>query len=340
MKMPKVSVIVPVYNVEKYLDRCILSLTKQTLKDIEIILVDDDSPDNSPAICEEWSRKDFRIKVIHKKNGGLGMACNSGFEVAKGKYVAFVDSDDWVEEDMYQTLFDTAEKNNAQMVFSGIRRFDDAGNVTPMYQPYGLVRHDEREKINSMMLDMIASEPSVRVERKIPMSAKIVLYDRKMLIENNIRFESERKFISEDLLFNLDCLAVSECVVELPKTFYNYYINTSSLSRTMRLDRFEKALDIREELLHRYTGLPEEFQTRVDRMFIGYSRVAIRQISCAPHIGLKQKQMLIKKVCNHPIWNEIRINYPVKSMPIVHRIFMYCIFNKQITLIILLTFLK
>ena len=93
---PKVSIIVPVYNVEKYLDRCMESLLNQTLKDIEIILVDDGSPDNCPQICDEYAKKDSRVKVVHKVNAGLGYARNSGLDVASGEYVAFVDSDDYV----------------------------------------------------------------------------------------------------------------------------------------------------------------------------------------------------------------------------------------------------
>lgn len=95
---PKVSIVVPIYNVEKYLHRCVNSLIRQTLKDIEIILVDDGSPDNCPKICDEYKNKDIRVKVIHKKNAGLGLARNSGLDEAKGEYVVFVDSDDFIEE--------------------------------------------------------------------------------------------------------------------------------------------------------------------------------------------------------------------------------------------------
>ena len=97
MERPKVSIIVPIYNVERFLDRCMDSLLNQTLKDIEIIMVDDGSPDNCPQMCDEYAKNDSRVKVIHKKNAGLGMARNSGLEIATGEYVAFVDSDDYVD---------------------------------------------------------------------------------------------------------------------------------------------------------------------------------------------------------------------------------------------------
>ena len=117
--MPKVSIVVPVYNVEKYLDRCIDSLVNQTLKDIEIILVDDGSPDNCPQMCDAWACRDSRIKVVHKENGGLGSARNAGLAEITGKYVAFVDSDDFVELNTYSVLFDATQGEQCDVVYMG-----------------------------------------------------------------------------------------------------------------------------------------------------------------------------------------------------------------------------
>lgn len=111
----KISVIVPVYNVEKYLSQCIESILKQTHKNLEIILVDDGSPDSSPEICDEYKKKDNRIKVIHKKNGGLALARNTGMDVATGKYIGFVDSDDMIAEDMYEVLLENIIKSDAEI---------------------------------------------------------------------------------------------------------------------------------------------------------------------------------------------------------------------------------
>lgn len=116
----KVSIIVPVYNVEPYLDRCMQSLLKQTLKEIEIIMVDDESPDHCPQLCEDYKAKYSNVKVVHKKNGGLGFARNSGLEVAKGEYVAFIDSDDFVDTDMFQHLYEYAAENKCDAVFAAI----------------------------------------------------------------------------------------------------------------------------------------------------------------------------------------------------------------------------
>ena len=110
--MVKVSIIIPVYNVEKYIDKCVQSARNQTMQDIEIILVDDESPDGCPQICNDYAKNDSRIKVVHKKNGGLGFARNSGLEVATGKYVTFLDSDDFVDLHTYEHLYGIATKNN------------------------------------------------------------------------------------------------------------------------------------------------------------------------------------------------------------------------------------
>lgn len=104
-KEPLISIIIPVYKVEKYLDRCVTSVINQTYKNLEIILVDDGSPDNCPKLCDEWAKKDKRIKVVHKKNGGLSDARNVGFKHSKGEYIGFVDSDDWIHKNMYKMLY-------------------------------------------------------------------------------------------------------------------------------------------------------------------------------------------------------------------------------------------
>ena len=117
---PCISVIVPVYKVEPYLRKCVDSIINQTYTNLEIILVDDGSPDNCGAICDEYAAKDSRIKVIHKKNGGLSDARNAGMEIMTGEYVAFVDSDDWIEPQMYQRLYELIEFYHADMAFGGV----------------------------------------------------------------------------------------------------------------------------------------------------------------------------------------------------------------------------
>lgn len=118
-----ISIIVPVYNVEYYINRCIQSLLNQTFTNLEIILIDDGSKDRSGAICEDWARKDRRIIVVHQKNGGAGAARNAGLKIAKGKYIAFVDADDWVAPKMYETLYNLITQYSADICICGMATF-------------------------------------------------------------------------------------------------------------------------------------------------------------------------------------------------------------------------
>ena len=125
--MPKLSIIVPVYNVEKYIRKCIDFILGKTFKDFELILVDDGSPDNCGEICESYARNDNRIRVIHRANGGLSAARNTGLSYATGKYIGFVDSDDYVSPVMYEKLINSIEKHNADICKCGYNEFDDLG---------------------------------------------------------------------------------------------------------------------------------------------------------------------------------------------------------------------
>lgn len=120
-KKPKISIIVPIYKVEKYLEKCIDSILEQTFTDFELILVDDGSPDKCGKICDEYELKDNRIKVIHKKNGGLSDARNSGIKIAKGEYLGFIDSDDWINREMYEILYMNAIKYKADIAVCDFR---------------------------------------------------------------------------------------------------------------------------------------------------------------------------------------------------------------------------
>lgn len=321
MENIKVSIIVPVYNVEKYLDRCIQSLQNQTLKDIEIVLVDDDSPDRCPQMCDEYSKLDNRIKVIHKKNEGLGMACNSGIENAIGKYIAFCDSDDYVDSDMYERMYNAAVMNNADAVFSGIKTVDENGNTHPMNCYPTLQTIKEKNKIHQFAMDMIASPPSDPIERHIAMSAKIVLYKKELIDNYNLRFVSERELISEDLVWNLNILYHSSCIIAIPQVYYYYYKNTNSLSKKTRTDKFKFFKDIREELLKQTESycFPQEVKLRIDRMFIGYCRSYIGSIvhSLLPY---KVKKKIISEICNDKVWGRIWESYPIIKMPKKHLI--------------------
>ena len=120
-----ISIIVPVYNVEKYLHRCVSSILQQTYSKFEVILVDDGSKDASGRICDVFASKDERVRVIHKENGGLSSARNAGLDIANGKYIGFVDSDDYIENDMYEIMYNALIKNNVDIACVGIYRDDE-----------------------------------------------------------------------------------------------------------------------------------------------------------------------------------------------------------------------
>lgn len=137
MEQQKISVIVPVYKVERYLERCVQSIVDQTYSNLEIILVDDGSPDNCPAMCDAWAMKDSRITTIHKENGGLSDARNAGMRIATGELMGFVDSDDWIAPDMYQRLYDLMMKDYSDIVACGVEMVWEDGTSPRMLTKSG-----------------------------------------------------------------------------------------------------------------------------------------------------------------------------------------------------------
>lgn len=148
---PKISIIIPVYKVEKYLKRCVDSILNQTYKNLEVILVDDGSPDNSPLICDDYAKKDMRIKVVHKKNGGLSSARNAGLGVSTGQYLTFVDSDDWIESDTIEYCVQLIQRYSANAVQFNIALVSDP-NVN-LQQPVEEVKVYQNKEILEFYLD-------------------------------------------------------------------------------------------------------------------------------------------------------------------------------------------
>jgi len=338
--MPLVSIVVPVYNVEKYLDRCVRSLLNQTLKDLEIILVDDGSPDKCPQMCDGYAQQDSRIKIIHKKNAGLGMACNSGLEVATGEFVAFCDSDDWVDAKMYEYMYEEAIGNNADMVFTGLKRVDSDGNILScLPHPSAKEIHD-RVSLLKLAMDIIASEPRVRIDRRMQVSAKTVLYRRELLYSNGLRFVSEREYPSEDLIFNVSVLLKANRVSIIPYYFYNYFVNTSSISSTVKPNHFEKMMRsalLLKDIITPYLPNDQEIlndllNRRISRFIIGESRSFSRQI-LASNLPYAKKQELLLKLISNDNLTDVFSNYPISEMPIIHRITLNLLISRRFWLL-------
>ena len=316
---PAVSVIVPVYNAEKTLRRCLDSLLAQRFSDLELLVVDDGSTDSSAAICKEYASADPRVRLCRKENGGVSSARNLGLKEARGEFIAFCDSDDYVDTDMYETMYNTAVENHADVVFTGIQTVDQNGIISPMNDYPTLQIIKEKNRIHHFAMDMIASEPSDPTERHVAMSAKIALYRKALIDRYNLQFVSERIIISEDLIWNLDILCHATCIVTLPQTFYYYYKNLSSLSKQIRTDRFAFFKALRKELCQRtkFYGMPQETKLRIDRMFIGYCRFYIGNIYNSSLLP-QNKKKIISEICKDKIWSELWHTYPISKMSKIH----------------------
>ena len=212
MTQPKVSIIVPVYNAEKYLERCIRSLRNQTLDHIEIILVDDASTDASPQICEKAAEDDARIKVIHKQNEGAGKARNAALAIATGTYIGFVDSDDDVDAEMFQTLVERAEKYESDLVMSGVvfvdgTMFSQEGDCIRK-EYFDKDTHFETTKdLKNLRMGIVGSLPDEPDDSKYGMSIWKNLFRHEIIKQNQLSFQSEREILSEDALFMIDYIA-------------------------------------------------------------------------------------------------------------------------------------
>lgn len=158
--MKKISVIVPVYKVEAYLDRCVQSIVNQSYRNLEIILVDDGSPDRCPEMCESWAKKDPRIRVIHKKNGGLSDARNAGMAVATGAYIAFLDSDDWIQPNMYELLLQRIKEDHSDISACGVEMFWEDGSREPcMLTPAGTHVLNHKQAMSAILQESLLKQP-------------------------------------------------------------------------------------------------------------------------------------------------------------------------------------
>lgn len=235
-KNDMISVIVPIYKVEEFLDECIQSIVDQTYQNLQIILVDDGSPDHCGEMCEDWAKKDKRIEVIHKKNGGLSDARNAGLAVATGDFVAFVDSDDWIEPQMYETMLISLIKEKADFVACGIADYCSEGEI----------EHSMSYKVGS-------SEEFFRFIYKdttFLVSAVNKLYKKHCW--NNLRFPKGK--LCEDAFTTYLLVDQAKKIVQIPDILYHYRIRESSIMTT----RFRTARMDEEAWRHNYQYMREK----------------------------------------------------------------------------------
>lgn len=219
MKGKKVSVIVPIYNAEKYLNKCINSIINQTYKTIEIILIDDESIDNSPQICDEYSKKDKRIKVIHKKNGGVSSARNEGLKTCTGDYILFIDSDDYIEPNCIEECLNKIEKYNLDIIKFG---FIKELNIYKKKNNFTVKTNTliEKKDYNDLIYKYILTSPDF-----CNIWNSIIKSD----ICKKINFDINLT-MGEDFLYFVECVTKSNNIYFLDKHLYHYIINNNSIT--------------------------------------------------------------------------------------------------------------
>ncbi|MCQ5386541.1 glycosyltransferase [Hungatella hathewayi] len=340
---PSVSIIVPVYNTEQYIRLCIDSLVNQTLREIEIILVDDGSTDLSSQICDEYANYDTRIRVIHKKNAGLGMARNSGLEIAKGKYIGFIDSDDFTSPKMFSTLYKNAVSNEADVSYCILKKFTENNELVKCKSNNSKTRTWKgKEQIENYILDRIGLPPISLIDNLYGASVCCGIFRREIIKNWNIMFESERDFIAEDLLFNIEFVSHCNVVIHEDVALYFYRCTPQSLTTTYRIDRFDKNCLLYHEMCRRlkYKYSEERIFNSTARYFLTFTRIAIiQEVLNIKTNGIKHAIKKIKEICNNVELIEILNVYEYRKLPFKYMVFCFLEKRKAVLRLIILTYL-
>lgn len=272
----KISIIIPVYNVEKHLSRCIESILKQTFRNIEIILIDDGSSDKCPQICDLYAKRDPRIKVIHKENAGAGIARNSGIELATGKFISFVDSDDYIAPNMFEKLYNEIEHKDVDAVFCNYYEVFDTGQRIKKLD----IKNNhiiKNEEINTFYYSIIS------FFRPVVWRA---LFKADILLKYDLKFVSEREVLSEDKFFLLDYLKFCNSLAFITDCLYYYYINTNSLIHRYNPSQFNLLIKAYYKLLD--YNQTEKWEYLVNMQFIEYSKTEIKKLCLSKNKYIKK----------------------------------------------------
>lgn len=313
---PKIAAIVPVYNVEQYLEQCVTSLLSQSYHLHEIILIDDGSTDNSGKICDYLAAANPVIRVVHKKNAGLGYARNTGLNNLSGdiSHITFVDSDDWLEPSMIETLVNELMETSADGVIAGFTKRDDAGNEQfcfqledATYEGQGLAEH--------LVPRVCGSAPSL--SDSIPMSVCSALLKRKTIDCSSLRFLSEREVLSEDFFFKYAYLSMSRRIRVSSCIDYNYRTNGQSLTTSYRPDRFAASLHFYNLAKNAVADSPvvEECLRRLQKTLFIYVRASIAQERrSVSGKSYTESVATIDEIMRDPQLLEIISSYPLNEL--------------------------
>lgn len=334
--MKMVSVIIPVYNVVKYLPECINSVLRQSYKNYEIILIDDGSTDGSEAVCDLYGEKYENVHAFHKVNEGLGIARNYGLARAKGDYVLFLDSDDYVKENFIEVLCRHMEEKHADYCKGGFFRVDDFSKIVST-RKYNNSVFSEDEIKNKLIPRFFGSSP--KSNDSVEMCVCACLFKRSIIKKNQLRFLSEREVLSEDIFFSIDYLKKTKVACLSDYVGYYYRVNNESLSHSYRVDRFEKSKYLFESLLRisRELGYGESVERRIVKHFFINIRSSLSQEKRSiSGLSKAQERSNIGKIINDRLVQKAIKNYPVSSLGFRQRFFLNAIRKRRADLILLL----
>ena len=302
---PKVSIIVPVYKTRETLEKCVNSLLNQTLQEIEIILVDDGSPDESGEMCDSFC-KDPRVHVVHKENGGLSSARNAGLRIASGDYIGFVDSDDYVHSEMFYKLYDRIKTDGSDICICSHYTADSAGNIVEHHFKNMPKVLNCSEILKMLILPMIGITPGT-TEKEIEGFVCRNLYRKKLI--SDYEFKSEREFFAEDVISAMELYKECERITVLDECLYYYKYNGESLSNTYRPQVY-KLLNNLLEWEEAYLKKEQLFEQEKQRLFstgVKFLIFSIQNIKKG-NLGEKREQEEVKNVLEQSMIRESIIN--------------------------------
>lgn len=319
--MIDISVIVPVYNVEALLPRCIDSILNQTKQNMEILLVDDGATDGSGVICDESAKKDERIRVIHKKNGGLTSAWKAGAAAAKGAYLGFVDSDDWIDADMYERMWKSAVKYDSDVVVCGlVFDYEDAG-IEKRREISGF----EKEFYNRAELETLFGTliNDGRFFGRTLQPARVTKLYRRALVEKNMPLCREEVTVGEDMQLTLPVLLDAESM-SVVKDFYPYHYWFNQKSMTGKYDpNYLDKIKVMERRLKEISGEKGvyDFAPQITNDFLGLAVIGLKNGVIRNTEGRKAALALIKGYCNDGAVREALESHTMDKLPVTIKVF-------------------
>ncbi len=347
MKTSLVSIIVPVYNVSKYLKQNFDSLINQTYKNIEIIFIDDGSTDDSGTICDSFQKQDSRIRVIHKQNEGLGLTRNVGISSAKGEYIMFLDADDFIDTKMVEILLNKIQETNSDVVYCGFNEYYNESNIVKRSSCFS-GRSFTDDIFDNVILEMIGSPFDSKTDTRISMSSCMAIYSLDVIKKNNISFYSEREYISEDLIFQIALLKKCKKVTIIEDNLYYYrYSNENSLTHKFNINDFErnKAVYYKvKELLINSSSKEEDkkkINNSINRFILARLRVCITKAYSYSKVNKDfDFNDCVKLYINDDLIRKIIKQYPIFIKNVQQSIFNFFIRIKSIHMIKLLLWFK